>query len=80
MTNTNGLNVLTQYINGASQNTKNGTTVSSSGLNIGVYANYPAGQQGDGRVSEVIVYYNTALSASSVQSLQANQKTYYGTP
>ena len=79
MTNTNGLNVLTQYINGASQNTKNGTTVSSSGLNIGVYANYPAGQQGDGRVSEVIVY-GSALSASDVQSLQANQKTYYGFP
>ncbi len=79
MTCTNGLNVLTQYINGASQNTKNGTTVSSSGLNIGVYANYPAGQQGDGRVSEVIVY-GSALSTSSVQSLQANQKTYYGTP
>ena len=81
---TNGSNVLTPYINGASQNTRNGATQTVSGLNIGGLLTYGGyyyyAQLWDGRVSEVIVYYNTALSASSVQSLQANQKTYYGTP
>jgi len=77
-----GSNVLTPYINGASQNTKAVNPASVTGLNIGaVHTNggYQYGQIWDGRVSEVIVY-NTALSTAEVQSLQANQKTYYGTP
>ena len=82
---TNSLNVLTPYINGTAQNTKNGTTKSVTGLSVGglfIYSvdhNYHTEQIWDGRVSEVIVY-NTALSTAEVQSLQANQKTYYGTP
>ncbi len=77
---TNGSNVLTPYINGASQNTKNGATASVTGLNIGGVFSNGSSQLWDGRVSEVIVYNRTVASTADVQYLQANQKTYYGTP
>ncbi len=69
-----GQNVLTPYVRGGVYNTKNGTTKAVTGLSIGGY-----GWTWDGRVSEVLVY-GSALSASEVTNLQANQKTYYGFP
>jgi len=78
-----GLNVLTPYINGSAQDTKNGATASVTGINIGglltVSGAYLFNQMWDGRVSEMFVY-GYSLGASNVQVLQANQKTYYGTP
>ena len=77
---TNSLNVLTPYINGTIQSTKSWGTISVTGLNIGGLCAYSGTTQlWDGRVSEVLVY-GSALSTSDLQSLQANQKTYYGTP
>jgi len=52
--------VLTPYFNGTALNTKTGTTIASTGINIGKYS---GGQVWNGNVAEVILY-NTLLTNS----------------
>jgi hypothetical protein len=65
--------VITPYINGTAQNTKNGST-SSITTQLGL-ASY-GGQEWAGIVSELIVFSN--LSTTERRSIEVNQGVYYG--